>query len=98
MKLFGSEFKIVFCKQQKDVCPKEIANNPFGYIINSQKLIRIYRPQGIHRDTMLQTYLHEIIHAVTWAMGFSLDEKKTELLALGLTCWLLENGIKVKIG
>lgn len=98
MKLFGANYEIQFIKLQKDV-DFGLTGRAFGAANSIPKIIRLWK--GLRQErcyaSLLKYYMHELVHMILDEQETELSEHKVNQLALGLSSWILENGIKVKI-
>jgi len=93
--ILGKKYKVAYYANQIDVDP-EHKKELLGHISHNRAEIRIW--VSTSRDVMLQTLLHEIIHAL--AVHFHLDkldaeERDVDLLATGIYDTLTRNGVKL---
>lgn len=79
VRVIGKDYDIFFYKKLKDA----------GYCYNVRQLIKVEKGQApeAERDTVL----HEVIHAIDYAMQCGLKEKQVHRLAGGLIQVLREN-------
>jgi hypothetical protein len=96
MKLFGADYWVRFFESQLDVdfAGKEMCEGSADF---DRKEIRLWRTRTLSNATMLATYLHELVHIIATELGIKLGEREVSLLALGISSWILENGIKVPV-
>jgi len=96
MKLFGAKYKVRFFDSQLDVDfqHREMCE---GSADICRKEIRLWRTNDLSDATLLTTYCHELVHVFAIETGIKLNENKVSLLALALSSWLQENGIKVPV-
>jgi hypothetical protein len=96
MKLFGAKYKIRFFESRIDVdfFHREMCE---GSADTCRKEIRLWRTEELSDAAILTTYCHELVHVFAIETGVKLDERKVNLLALALSSWLQENGIKVPV-
>jgi hypothetical protein len=95
VKLFGATYKIRFAKTSEKVFPE---NGPCSGTTDQRgKIIHILKSPKVHQAETLNTYFHELIHAIDWHVETKLKEQQVNLLALGFQDWALENGVKIKI-
>ena len=96
MKLFGADYWVRFFENQLDVdfAGKEMCEGSADF---DRKEIRLWRTRTLSNAALLATYLHELVHIIATELGMKLGEREVNLLALGLSSWILENGIKVPV-
>lgn len=66
-------------------------NEYFGECDNDNQVIRI--ATSFPSDRQVQTLVHESLHAIENLYGLSFEEEEVEMLALGLTTFLLDNDL-----
>lgn len=96
MKLFGANYRVRFFESQLDVdfAGKEMCEGSADF---DRKEIRLWWVEQLSSAALLTTYLHELVHIIATELGIKLGEREVSLLALGISSWLLENGIKVPV-
>jgi hypothetical protein len=98
MRLFGSNYKITFISKNDEVDHDGRHDNLRGQIDYERRSIRILKSPGRHEDSILQTYFHELIHAIdNNGLRLNLSERIVDGIALGLFSWVKENNIQVRI-
>lgn len=62
---------------------------PLGTVYNSKQLIYLHDGQG--KETMADTLLHELLHALDFNMAIKLKERQVHALAAGLLALFRDN-------
>ena len=89
IRILGKDYEVEYCDLRKE---KESSASSRGYVCTGEQIIRIDNHNS-KRQTQEETLLHEIIHALSDALGADLDEKQVNLMGAGLYQVINDNGL-----
>lgn len=88
VKVLGKKYKITYVPKIENV--NTIGTDQcFGQIRYAEEDIRIF--SGLKDFDRLQVLLHEIVHGISTALELGLDERQTDMVALGIANVLIDN-------
>lgn len=89
MKILGKNFEVI------EVDDTSLFMDKLGMVDFAKN--RIYLAPNDNPEIVQETLLHEIIHAISFALGLKLSERKVTALSSGLYAVMMDNGYKIQI-
>lgn len=81
-KVIGKTYTVEFVSQ-------ESLPNDYGECIDTQQIIRVRT--DLHKETQADVLLHELVHAVDFAVNTKLTERQVHAIATGLLGVFFDN-------
>ena len=88
IKILGKKYKVV------KVPMHSLTDRYCGMTESSKQLITI--GAGLENDHLMETLLHECVHAIDFAMATKLSERQVEAFANGLYAFFIDNNISLE--